>query len=323
MSIKVGLIGFGYWGQILFRNLNQLDAYQVLWVCDRNEDKRAKASEILPNVQTTHQYQDIINSNIDLVVISTQAESHFSLVKQALEKDKNVFVEKPFTLNHTEAQELISLNKEKGKIIMVDHTYLFTPAYLKFKSSINEGIVGEVQHFHSTRADYGLFQTDVNIIWHLFYHDAYILFDLFPNAKFDKIKAGGQAHIVPDKIDTLSVHLSNSSTDFQFVCNMLFPLKERKIIATGSQGSFLFNDLEKENKLSFFGHQATYNHGAPRVQHKKCQEITNIGFNDGESLRNEFIYLSECINDNKQPHNNEIIAAKICQFLEEIEKELA
>src|SRR3990167_6633345 len=231
----LGIIGYGSWGPVLLRNFNQNKEFKVKYICDRNFTKLEKAKNAAPkNCIFLNEPKEIFEDpKVDLVVIATQAAHHFSLVMMALQANKNVFVEKPLILSSREAKIIYQLANAQEKKIWIDHTFLFTSAYQKLKNCLNQGMIGRPLRFHSTRTAFGLFQQDANILWHLMYHDIYILLDLFHIP--DKLNSVvGSASIIPNMIDSVLASFSFSNGLHATIhCDMLFAEKKRIAMDSG------------------------------------------------------------------------------------------
>src|SRR5450755_56349 len=174
--IKFGVVGYGYWGPNVVRNLDRLDETKLVAVCDKSSAARRKVSKAFPDVRVTDDSADLMSSpEIDAIAVVTPVWTHYELAKAALQNGKHVFVEKPFTSNAAQAQELIELAARKNLKIMVDHTFLFTGAVQKIKQLLHEGALGKLYYYDSTRVNLGLFQHDVNVVWDLAPHDLSII----------------------------------------------------------------------------------------------------------------------------------------------------
>jgi len=174
--MKFGVIGYGYWGPNIVRNLMNMEGVEMLAIADTNAAARKRAHKAYPSVTTTSNASDLINSTeIDAVAVVTPVWTHYDLTKQALEQGKHVFVEKPFTSNSAQGEELIELAERKNLTIMVDHTFLFTPSVVKISELIKEGTLGKLYYYDSTRVNLGLFQHDINVLWDLAPHDLSIM----------------------------------------------------------------------------------------------------------------------------------------------------
>src|SRR5271166_4164114 len=193
--VNFGVIGYGYWGPNIVRNLDGLEGARVLAVSDKVPAARERAQKANHGIQVTADAAEIISSTeIDAVAIVTPVWTHFELAKAALENGKHTFVEKPFTSNTAQAEELINLAAKKNLKIMVDHTFLFTGAVRKIKQLLQEDMLGKLYYYDSTRVNLGLFQHDVNVIWDLAPHDLSIM-DHLIGERPEEIVATGQTHL--------------------------------------------------------------------------------------------------------------------------------
>src|SRR5579864_8337645 len=193
--IRVGVIGYGYWGPNIVRNFHVNECFRVDAVCDKNAESLQRARKIYPALTFTQEARDILESkDIDLVAVITPAWTHYGLAKAALQNWKHVFVEKPFTRSSAEAEELIELAEHKHLKIMVDHTFLFTGAVQRIHELITDGTTGDLYYYDSTRVNLGLFQHDVNVIWDLAPHDLSIM-DHLIQTKPEAVVATGEAHV--------------------------------------------------------------------------------------------------------------------------------
>ncbi len=193
--VRIGVIGFGYWGPNILRNFSSLESVEVKYVCDLNEGALKRAQSAYPGVDLTTCSRDITRAaDVDAVAIITPVATHYELAREALENGKHVFVEKPFTYTVDEAKRLIDIAEKKSLRIMIDHTFLFTGAVRKIKQLINdEGALGDLYYFDSTRVNLGLFQHDVNVVWDLAPHDLSIMDYPIP-ARPTAVIATGVAH---------------------------------------------------------------------------------------------------------------------------------
>src|SRR6266849_5848854 len=174
--IRIGVIGYGYWGPNIVRNLRGLDGCQVSAVCDQSPTALGRVKQAHPDLAVTTQLSELVTSpEIDAIAVVTPVWTHFELAQAALENGKHVFVEKPFTSTTQQAEELIELAERKNLRIMVDHTFLFTGAVRKIRQLIEEGVLGDLYYYDSTRVNLGLFQHDVNVLWDLAPHDLSIM----------------------------------------------------------------------------------------------------------------------------------------------------
>ena len=193
--LRFGVIGYGYWGPNVVRNLDQLDRVDLVGLCDMSTKARERAKKAYPQIEVAADPAELLTSTeIDAVAVVTPVWTHYELAKAALENGKHVFVEKPFTSTTAQAEELIELANKKNLKIMVDHTFLFTGAVRKIKELLNEKALGNLYYYDSTRVNLGLFQHDVNVIWDLAPHDLSIM-DHLIEERPEAIVATGQSHL--------------------------------------------------------------------------------------------------------------------------------
>src|SRR5438874_11327964 len=193
--VRFGVIGYGYWGPNVVRNLTSLEGSELMAVCDKSPAARRRMQKAHPGIAVATEASEILASaDIDAVAIVTPVWTHYALVKAALENGKHVFVEKPFTSNTAQAEELIELAEQKNLKVMVDHTFLFTGAVKKIRQLLREGTLGKIYYYDSTRVNLGLFQHDINVMWDLAPHDLSIM-DYLLERQPEALVAAGQSHL--------------------------------------------------------------------------------------------------------------------------------
>ncbi len=252
-KLSIGIIGYGYWGPNLVRNFSSLSNCKVHTVADFRSERTDLIKKNNPTINTTNNPEDLINNNeIDAIVIATPVFTHFELAKKALLANKHVLLEKPMTSTVAEAEELINLAEQKSKVLMVDHTFLYTGAVQKLKSLINGGTIGKVKYFDSTRINLGLFQPDVNVLWDLAPHDISILNYLIDDKPYS-INATGVSH-TNNEIENIAYLTVNYESGFiaHFNCSWTSPVKIRMLLLGGDEKMVVFNDLEPTEKIKIY-----------------------------------------------------------------------
>jgi len=251
--LKIGIIGYGYWGPNLVRNFNSVTDCLVHTVVDARQERLELVRRLYPNVNCIMDVNELYaSSEIDAIVIATPVFSHYSLAKKALEAGKHVLLEKPMTAKASEAKELISLADSKGLQLMVDHTFLYTGAVQKMKELIDANTLGKIQYFDSTRINLGLLQPDVNVLWDLAPHDLSILFHLV-NESPVSVQATGISH-TRNGIENIAYLTVNYQSDFiaHFNCSWSSPVKLRNILIGGDKKMILFDDIQMSEKVKVF-----------------------------------------------------------------------
>ncbi|HRG59224.1 MAG TPA: Gfo/Idh/MocA family oxidoreductase [Bacteroidia bacterium] len=251
--LKCAILGFGYWGPNLVRNFNSVPECEVKYVCDFRDERLALVKKQYQNVNTTKDFDEVLNdTEVDAVIIATPVFTHFELAKKALLKGKHVLLEKPMTSTSKEAYELYDLAQKVKKLIMVDHTFLYTGAVQKMKQLIDSGSIGNVKYFDSTRINLGLFQPDINVLWDLAPHDISILNYLIQETPYS-VNATGVSH-THNGIENIAYLTVNYKSGFlsHFNCSWTSPVKIRTMLIGGDQKMMLFNDLEPSEKIKVY-----------------------------------------------------------------------
>lgn len=251
--VKVGIIGYGYWGPNLVRNFNAHKNCQVTYVSDKRDTRLELVANAYPGIKTTVDYNDLIdNKEVDAVIIATPVFTHFDLAKTALNHGKHVFVEKPMASSSAECLELIELAREKNKVLMVDHTFLYTGAVSKLKGLIENNELGKLSYIDSTRINLGLFQPDVNVLWDLAPHDLSIISYLYDKRPVS-VNATGISH-VSNGIENIAFLTLNYETDFiaHVNCSWTSPVKVRSMLIGGDQKMAIYNDVEPTEKIKIY-----------------------------------------------------------------------
>lgn len=257
--IKVGLIGYGYWGPNLLRNFSSTSNCIVKIVSDQRDERLEVVKQLFPNVKVSRNPLDIINdNNIDAVIVATPVFTHFKLAKLAMEKNKHVLIEKPMTSTYEESQILLDIAGSKNLCLMVDHTFLYTSAVEKMKGLIDGNVLGKLNYFDSTRINLGLFQPDVNVLWDLAPHDLSILFHLISENPVS-VNATGISH-TNNRIENIAYLTINFQNNFiaHINCSWSSPVKVRSTLVGGSEKMIIYNDLEPSDKIRLY--DTSYSH---------------------------------------------------------------
>jgi predicted dehydrogenase len=317
--VKFGVVGYGYWGPNVVRNLDQLDGSTVVAVCDKNPAARKRILKTYPHIKVVAETAELMSSTeVDAIAIVTPVWTHYELTKAALQNGKHVFVEKPFTSCTAHAEELINLAAQKNLKIMVDHTFLFTGAVKKIAQLLDEGVLGKLYYYDSTRVNLGLFQHDINVIWDLAPHDISII-DHLIKASPEAVVATGQAHLnghediafitlyFPDKI---IAHIN---------VNWLSPVKVRTTLIGGEKKMLVWNDLEADEKIRIYDKgvdiktpQGLYN----LLVNYRSGDMWSPQVNRIEALSQELAYFVDCIKKNQTPSNDGVAGLRVVKMLE-------
>jgi predicted dehydrogenase len=318
-AVRVGVIGYGYWGPNIVRNFQSLENARLVAVCDKSAAALKRAGKACPRAHLTTNFAEVLRSpDIDAVAVVTPVWTHYELAKAALENGKHVFVEKPFTSNTWQAEELIELAARKNLQIMVDHTFLFSGAVRKIREIVDAGTLGPLYYFDSTRVNLGLFQHDVSVVWDLAPHDLSIM-DYIITERPEAVVATGSNHL-------------NGHADMAFITiyfprniiahvnvNWLSPVKMRTTLIGGKDKMLVWNDLEADEKIKIYDKGVNITNGqgvydllvsyrSGDVWAPKCDQT--------EALKTELDYFVDCILNDRTPLNDGNAGLRIVRLLD-------
>jgi predicted dehydrogenase len=312
--IRIGVIGYGYWGPNIVRNFHAHEGSEVTLVCDKNPKCQERLRKAHPGITFTTDENEILKSpDIDLVAVVTPVWTHYELAKKALENGKNIFVEKPFTCSVAQAEELIELADRKNLKIMIDHTFLFTGAVKKIKDLVDKRELGDLYYYDSLRVNLGLFQHDVNVIWDLAPHDLSIM-DYVIADKPEAVVATGERHLngVED-VAFITVYFPKRIIAHVNV-NWLSPVKVRTTLIGGEKKMLVWNDLEADEKIKIYDKgvsMSTNPSNLHQLLDMHAPQVEQI-----EALRAETAYFLKCIEENKTPFNDGVAGLRVVRILE-------
>jgi len=251
--LKVGVVGYGYWGPNLVRNFMESDAARVSWVSDLSEKRLEQVARRYPGVRTTRSVEELLSAaDVDAVAIATPVSTHFDLAMRALRAGKHVLVEKPLSDSSENCLRMIDEAEKRGLTLMVDHTFPYTGAVRKIGELVQSGQIGEVFYYDSVRINLGLFQHDVNVIWDLAVHDLSIIDYLFAD-KPVAVSATGMSHVdgQPENVAYLTLFFEGKMVA-HFHVNWLAPVKIRRTLIGGSKKMIVYDDLEPSEKVKVY-----------------------------------------------------------------------
>jgi len=345
--LKLGVVGYGYWGPNIVRNFSSQPGCRVVAICDKNPRVFAQALSRHPGVRATSNPDEVMSApDIDAVAVVTPVSTHYDLTKKALERGKHVFVEKPFTGTSAQAEELIELADRKNLQIMVDHTFLFNGAVRKIKELVDGGVLGPLYYYDSTRVNLGLFQHDVNVIWDLAPHDLAII-DYLIGLDPELVVATGGAHL-NGMADMAYITLCFPNNILAHLnVNWLSPVKMRTTLVGGERKMLVWNDLEPSEKVKVYdkGVQITEAHDESRQRLKdlieaKVFEVGSgpaihdllVSYRSGdmwaprvdqtEALQLEARYFLDCVASGEKPFNDGRAGLRVVKMLEAADESL-
>ena len=304
--ITVGVVGCGYWGPNLVRNFRSLPGCHLKMMCDVSAARLTSLSGLYPEVLGERNYAHMLNGvGLDAVVVATSVSLHFPMAKAALLAGKHVLIEKPMAASAAQCEELIEIARHMGLVLMVGHTFLYSPAVTKIKEIIDRGDLGEIRYICARRLNLGLYQKDINVTWDLAPHDISIIQHLLQELP-ESVNCRGSAHITAGIEDVTSTSLNFSKNRSAIIhSSWLDPRKVREMTIVGSKRMVVYDDLAPLEKIRIFDmrverpphydtfaeFQYAYHHGDISSPHLKQEE----------PLKAECQHFLDCIRESKMP----------------------
>jgi len=251
--IKVGVVGCGYWGPNLIRNFRSLPDCSMKMMCDVSENRLTHLKSLYPEVEGETNYHHMLNGvGLDAVIIATSVKSHFPMAKASLLAGKHTLIEKPMAASSQECEELIDIAKTKGLVLMVGHTFLYSPAVRKIREIVQRGDIGEIRYICARRLNLGLFQKDINVAWDLAPHDIAIILHIM-ETEAATINCEGGAHITPGVEDVTTIWLNFPGNRSAIIhSSWLDPRKVREMTIVGSKQMIFYDDVSQLEKIRVF-----------------------------------------------------------------------
>ncbi len=325
--MKIGVIGYGYWGPNLVRNFAELDGNEIKWCADKRPERRALVNKRYPSIHVTEEANEIFNDlEVRAVVIATPVSTHYALAKRALERGKHVLVEKPMMRTVAEAEELLALAKKSGLVLMVDHTFVYTGAVRKIKEILDVGELGELHYLDSVRVNLGQFQHDIDVLWDLAPHDLAILTYLVREPP-QYVSATGADHTGSGFSDVvyMTVRFRNNFIA-HFHVNWLSPVKIRQMLISGSRRMLVYNDMEPSEKVRVYdrGVRVTTEEGIySTLIDYRMGDIWAPKLDNREALSVECEHFLDCVRFNKIPLSSGAEGLKVVRLLEAASRSIA
>jgi len=320
MSLKIGVVGYGYWGPNLVRNFTAADDCQVTAVCDMSDDRLGQVTKLYPSVSLFKDFDEFLASDVEAVAIATPVHTHFPLAMKALKAGKHVLVEKPMAETADQARQLIDEAEKRGLTLMVDHTFVYTGAVRKIRDLYASGELGDVQYFDSTRLNLGLYQHDIDVIWDLAVHDLSIIDYVLDEAP-TTVSAVGTAHVpgMPEDMAYLTLFYASGMMAHVGV-NWLSPVKVRRTVLGGTKKMVVWDDLEPSEKIKVYDTGITVTDDPAKIYDMI------VGYRVGdmwapkvpmlEALAIEAKHFIDCIRDGSVPETSGAIGLRVVEILE-------
>jgi predicted dehydrogenase len=323
--VRFGVIGYGYWGPNIVRNLQAIENAQLVAVCDKSAAALRRVHRVYPGLQVTTDFADVLGSpDIDAVAVVTPVWTHYELARAALENGKHVFVEKPITSTARQAEELIELAERKNLKIMVDHTFLFSGAVRKIREIVDAGTLGPLYYFDSKRVNLGLFQHDVSVIWDLAPHDLSIMDYLITERPEALVATGGNHLNGHADMAFITIYFPRSIIAHVNV-NWLSPVKVRTTLIAGKDKMLVWNDLEADEKIKVYdkGVNITSGEGVyDLLVSYRSGDVWAPKCDQAEALKVELDYFVDCIVNDRTPINDGEAGLRVVRLLEGADQSL-
>jgi predicted dehydrogenase len=319
--IGFGIVGYGYWGPNLVRNFSEASRSRVVAVCDVRPECLAGVRRRYPAIRTTVDLNELLSDpTIDAIAVATPVRSHFELALAALKAGKHVLLEKPMTETATQARQLIAAADRYNRVLMVDHTFVYTPAIRKVRELVGSNELGKVYYYDSIRVNLGLFQHDVNVIWDLAVHDFSILEYVLAEHPI-AVSASGASPVSqsPESIAYISLFFA-SGIIAHINVNWLAPVKVRQVLIGGSRKMIVYNDLEPSEKVKVYDKGVTLTDDPDKIYQMR------IGYRSGdmwapqlptqEGLAAEAEHFIDCIERGSAPETDAVVGMRVVELLE-------
>jgi predicted dehydrogenase len=323
MSVRVGIVGMGYWGPNLARNLATLESCELAWCCELDDEKRAHWESAYPQATFTPDIDDLLSDpDLTAIVIATPGSTHAALAERVLNAGKHCFVEKPLAQDVEAAKRLNSLADERGLVLMVGHLLCYHPGVRQLSDLIERGELGTIHYVHSQRLNLGKLRTDENALWSLGAHDVSVLLELADGEPVE-VSARGEAFVREGVEDVVFAHIRfDSGLVTHLHLSWLDPHKVRRITVVGSERMATLDDMALERKLSIWDNSFaslsdTYGEYITRSGPVHSPMVINT-----EPLRLECAHFIECLRTGERPHTDGATGVQVVTVLEAMQKSL-
>jgi predicted dehydrogenase len=317
--IKIGVVGYGYWGPNLVRNFSACGDTRVTAVCDGAPARLQKVSALYPGMKVTASAAELINDpDVDAVAIATPVDTHFDLALAALQAGKHVLVEKPITSSSDQARRLIDEAEKNNLVLMVDHTFVYTGAVRKMHELIRTESFGRVRYYDSTRVNLGLFQHDVNVLWDLAVHDLSIMSYIIDDKPVAVSATGHALAGQPEYVAYLTVFFGDIIAHINV--NWLSPVKIRRTLIGGTNQMIVYDDLETSEKIKLYDKGITVDETPEDVRKLlisyRTGDLWSPKVADTEALAVEAEHFAACIRGEQQPITDGRTGLELVRILE-------
>jgi len=310
MATRLAQVGLGQWGKNLARNFADLS--ELAWLCDVDDGRHAELAQRYPQARLTAKLDDVLaDDSVEAVVIATPVPTHYELARRALEAGKHVFVEKPPSMRGTELEELCELSEDRGLVLMPGHLLLYHPGVRKLKEIVGSGELGDVLYVYGNRQNLGTFRTNENALWSLGVHDLSVLLHLIEEEPSD-VRAHGNAFLTGGVEDVVFCYLNFPSGKMAHMhLSWLDPHKIRRITVVGNDRMAVFDDMERERKITVYDNWRT-----------RTGDVYSPKVDATEPLKLECKHFLDLVAGQGDPHKAARDAVPVVRTLEQLQASL-
>ena len=316
-GLRVAVIGAGYWGPNLIRNLNEAPGADPVAVADLSDERLAAVHKRFPAVRTTKDHRELLaDRSIDAVCIATPVATHRGLAEEAFAAGKHVFVEKPIAGSIEDAEAIIRAGERAGKTLMVGHTFLYNPAVVNVRERIVRGDLGKIYYVDSQRVNLGLHQFDINVLWDLGPHDVSItLYWLDEEPVW--VQSVGACYAQPDIEDVVFLTMGFPSGAVAHAhLSWLAPSKVRTMVVIGSQRMAVYDDVQSVEKVKIYDHGVTELSSEELRRSYRSGDIRSPRVAGTEPLQLELRHFIECVTTGARPRSDGEAALRVVRALD-------
>lgn len=326
--VGIGVVGYGYWGPNLVRNFVSNPNAHLVAIADHDPAKLLASRHLYPGVAVTDRFEDLLgNPEIHAIAIATPVHTHYDLALSALRAGKHVLVEKPLAPSAEQVRHLIDEADRRNLTLMVDHTFLYTPAVQKIRDLITKGELGDVYYYDSTRSSLGLFQSDVNVIWDLAVHDISIIQYIMNEAPV-AVSATGSCHVAgaPENMSHITLFFASKCVAHVSV-NWLSPIKVRQTFIGGNKKMIVYDDLEPTEKIKLYDKGITLDASSENAHQfrigYRAGDMWAPNISTKEALATEVEHFIDCVRTGASPISNGLSGLKVIEVLEAASRSIA
>ena len=323
--VRIGMVGIGYWGPNIARNLNAIEGCELAWICDADEAMREKWARVYTDTRFTAELDELLaDDSLDAVAITSPVPTHAPLAKRVLESGKHAFVEKPLAQNVADAEDLVSTAADNDRVLMVGHLLEYHPAINQLREMIEAGDLGDIRYIYGQRLNLGRIRADENALWSLGAHDVSVLLSLAGELPVEA-SARGQAYLQDGVEDVVFGYLQfPSGMAGHLHLSWLDPHKARKITVVGAQKMATLDDMDMDRKLTIYdkGFDPQESSFGDREYVTRSGMVSSPPVPSQEPLRIECEHFVDCVRTGDTPRSDGHNGARVVRVLEALQSSL-